>query len=189
MKYKLLLLTIIATCITYFIYTKYYHMDINVTSINSYSITNNYNESLSNDINSNNLNYKLNVDYSSPDLEIENLIALINNNNNKIQTTIHNSEVIIISIGNVDLKTESIKTILLEYKKLFTLLRKYNNKQIIILSPLSFKNINDLKDLCREYNFNFINTSSYINDYSSIDTLNSKNSSQISKVILKTIAY
>ncbi len=189
MKYKLLLLTIIATCLTYIIYTKYYHMDINITSINSFSVTNNYNEYLSNEITNNNLNYKLNVDYSSPDLEIENLIALITNNSNQIQTTIHNSEVIIISVGNIDLKTESIKTILNEYKKLFILLRKYNNKQIIILSPLTFKNINDLKELCREYNLNFINTSSYINDYSSIDTLTPKNSYQLAKIIIKTIAY
>ena len=31
-----------------------------------------------------------------------------------------------------------------------------------------FKNISDLKELCREYNLNFINTSSYI--YHNLDT-------------------
>jgi hypothetical protein len=189
MKYKLLLLTIIATLVTYYIYSKYYHMEINITSINSYAINNNYNESLSNEITNNNLNYKLNVDYSSSDLEIENLIALINNNANKIQSVIHNSEVIILSIGNIDMKTETTKVILQEYKKLFILLRKYNNKQIIILSPIAFKNISDLKELCREYNLNFINTSSYINDYSSIDALTPSNSKKIAHAIIKNIAY
>lgn len=124
MKYKLLLLTIIATLVTYYIYSKYYHMKINITSINSYAINNNYNESLSNEITNNNLNYKLNVDYSSSDLEIENLIALINNNANKIQSVIHNSEVIILSIGNIDMKTETTKVILQEYKKLFYFIEK-----------------------------------------------------------------
>lgn len=189
MKLKILTLIIISSLITYFIYSKFYHLEINITSINSYALENNYNESLSNEINTNSLNYKLNVDYSNPNLEIENLIEYIKTNNNKIQTVIHNSEVIILSIGNIDMKTESTKTILKEYKSLFQLIRQYNTKEIIILSPVSFKDITSIKSLCQKYNIRLINTSSYLNEYSSPDALSKSNSSKIAKLIIKYIEY
>lgn len=189
MKLKLILLVLIASTITYYIYNKYYHMEINITSINSLSPNNNFNESLSSEIANNNLNYKLNVDYSSANLEIENLIALINNNTSKIQSIIHNSEVIIISLGNIDMLTENTKNIINEYKILFSLLRNYNSKEIIFLSPLQFKAITDLKSICQKYNIIFINTSSYLNYYSQTDTLTAKDSLIISKLLLKYIKY
>lgn len=186
MKYKLFLIIIGATIITFLIYHYCYHFQANITSINSLSTQNNYNEQLSNILSTNN-KYKFNIDYSSPDLEIENLIALIQNNNHSIQNTIHNSEVIIISIGNVDMKTESTKTILKEYSYLFKLIRKYNNKEIIFLCPITFKNITELKDLCHTNNIIFINTSSYIID-STPDMLTPKESKIIANAIIKKIS-
>lgn len=189
MKLKLLLLIIASSLITYFIYNKYYHMEINITSINSFATENNVNEYISSEISNNNLNYKLNVDYSSPYLEIENLIAAINNNTNKIQNIIHDSEVIIISLGNIDMLTETNQNILKEYNILFPLLRKYNTKEIIFLSPISFKDVVSIKSICQKHNIRLINTSSYLNEYSSPDSLNKDDSLKLAKIIIKNIAY
>lgn len=188
MKYKLILITITASLLTFIIYHYCYHFHVNITSINSYDSVNNYNEELSSKLTLNNNKYKLNVDFSSPNLETENLISLIKDNTYKIQEVLHDSEVIIISIGNIDMKTENIKTILQEYNRLFKLLRKYNNKEIIFLSPISFKNITELKDLTHTYNIILINTSSSINNYNSLDSLTKEDANKLSNLIIKKIS-
>ena len=64
------------------------------------SVKDKYNPSLSNYLTNSHLKFNLNIDYST-NLEIENLIGLINNNKNKIQSIINNSDIIILNIGNI----------------------------------------------------------------------------------------
>ena len=97
-------------------------------------------------------------------MEIENLISLIEHNTNNIQNIIHYSKVLIISIGNNDFKEEKQKTILTEYKQLFQLLRKYNNNEIIFISPNNIRCHEELKSLSNNYQIIYINKSSINNN-------------------------
>ena len=161
MKYKLLLLLIVSSFTIYIIFNNNYHNIINITSINSLSMEENYNEYLSNYLSNSNVNYKINVDFTNKELEIENVQALLNNNTNNIQSILHNSEVIIISIGNNDKKTEDYKTIIKELEELFKSIRNVNSKQIIYVSPYTIKNTTYIKELCNKYKIIYINGSSF----------------------------
>ena len=163
MKNKLIILFVISCIIIFIIYNNYYENTINITSINSLSIKENYNEYLSNYISKSKVNYKLNVDYTNKEFEIENVQALINNNTNNFQSILHDSEVIIISLGNNDYITEEYKTILNELNNLFNSIRNINNKLIIYISPYSIKNTTYIKELCNKYKIIFINGSSFNN--------------------------
>ena len=181
MKYKILLLIIISSLITYLLYNKYYQEHIDILSINT-SDKFNYNNTLAEYLDN---KYNFNIDYSNSSLEIENLTNLIKEDN-KIKNAIHKSEYIILYIGNIDMLTENNKQILKEYNTLFKKLRSYNNKKIIFLSPINFKDIYYLKELCHKYNIVFINTSSYLNIYNEKDITNNS-IINISKIIEKRI--
>jgi hypothetical protein len=144
----------------YIIYNNNYNKTINILSISS--VKDNYNPSLSNYLTNSNLKFNINIDYST-NLEIENIIGLINNNKNKIQSIINNCDIIILNIGNIDILTEDTKTIINELKELFILLRKINSKEIIYISPNNIKNTIYIKELCQKYNILFINSSSFNN--------------------------
>lgn len=161
MKFKILLLLIISSILTFIIYNCAYKQSIYITSINTLSSNYNYNKKLSEKLLNKNSNINFNVDYSDETMEIENLIAEIQNNKNKIQFVIHKTKILIISIGNNDVNNESSKTILNEYKLLFELLRKYNNKQIIFISPYNYKYQTEIKNISSNFSIDFINYSSY----------------------------
>ncbi len=163
MKIKYLLLLIVIVISVFIIYNHNYTKKINILSINSLNEQENYNNHLSNYLNKSNLNYNFNVDYTNDQLEIENLIALIEKNNNEFQSIIHESDVIIMSLGNVDIKVENYKTIIKELQELFKKLRLINSKEIIFISPYKLKNTTSIKDICHKYNIYFINGSSFIN--------------------------
>ena len=172
MKFKYIFMILISILSVYIIYNHNYNKVINILSISS--VKDNYNPTLSNYLSNSNLKFNLNIDYST-NLEIENLIGLINNNNNKIQSKINNSDIIILNIGNIDILTEDTKTIINELKELFVLLRKINSKEIIYISPNNIKNTIYIKELCKKYNILFINSSSF------------NNNEQLSKTIYRKI--
>lgn len=155
MKNKILIIFIIASIITYLIFQTNYHKTLKITSISTLKQEENYNNYLSNKLANSTVNYKLNIDYSNPNLEVENLIALIKSNTRNIQSIIHSSDIIIISVGNIDIETEKNNNITKELNTLFSLLRKLNNKEIIYISPNTFKNITIQKELCFKYNVKF----------------------------------
>lgn len=155
MKNKLIIIFITASIITFLIYQTTYHKTLKITSISTLKQDENYNTYLSDKLINSNIDYKLNIDYSNPNIEIENLIAQIQNNTNKIQSIIHSSDILIISIGNIDIETEKNKTITQELNKLFSILRRLNNKEIIYISPNTFKNLTIQKELCFKYNIKF----------------------------------
>ncbi len=160
MKIKYLIMIMLAILSVYIIYNNNYNKTINILSISS--VKDNYNPSLSNYLTNSNLKFNINIDYST-NLEIENIIGLINNNKNKIQSIINNCDIIILNIGNIDILTEDTKTIINELKELFILLRKINSKEIIYISPNNIKNTIYIKELCQKYNILFINSSSFNN--------------------------
>lgn len=161
MKHKIIILFILSIICIFLIYSKTYEVQINITSINSLNLEENYNEYLSNYINDSSINYKLNVDFTNKELEIENVLALINNNTNNIQSILHDSEIVVISLGNNDYKTEEYKTILNELDTLFKLIRNINRKEIIYISPYIIKNTTYIKELCNKYKIIYINGSSF----------------------------
>ena len=163
MKFKYLFLLIIIILSIYIIYNHNYKKTIYITSINSLNEKENYNPYLSNYLYKSSINYKYNIDYSNDKLEIENLIALIEKNNDNIQNIIHESNVIILSLGNIDIQTENYNEIINELKELFKKIRLLNNKEIIYISPYKIKNTYHIKELCHKYNIIFINGSSFIN--------------------------
>ena len=189
MKKKLTILLIITIIITFIIYNKYYVYTINITSINSLSKEDNYNELLYEKIVNRLPEINYNIDFSNEDLEIENLISIVEHNTNEIQSIIHDSKVLIISIGNNDVKSEKTKVILNEYKRLFHLLRKYNNHEIIFVSPINFKNQELLKEICNNYKINYINTYSYISPFIINDKYTSKGIDILTNNIIKRITY
>ena len=163
MKLKYLLLLIIIITSVIIIYNHNYTKKINILSINSLNEKENYNTYLSNYLNKSNLNYNFNVDYTNDQLEIENLIALIDKNDKEFQNIIYSSDVIIISLGNIDIKTEKYNNIINELKELFKKLRYINSKEIIFISPYKIKSTTLIKELCHKYNIIFINGSSFLN--------------------------
>ena len=163
MKLKIIIIIILSSIITYIIYTKNYIRHINITSINSLSKEDNYNKHISNILINSEFDYNLNIDFTNEKMEIENLISKINNNENKIQSIIHESDAIIISIGNNDILTEDKNTINDELSKLFKLLRNLNIKEILFVSPKEFKITDDIKRICHKYNIIFINGYSFKN--------------------------
>ena len=161
MKIKYLLFIILLISSIYLIYNKNYKKEIDILSINSLNKEEDYNPYLSKYLEKSKINYKFNIDYSNELLEIENLIALIDKNDKEIQRKIHSSNIIILSIGNVDMKTENYKVILQELKELFKKLRTINTKEIIYISPTDLISTTLIKELCHKYNIIFINGHSF----------------------------
>ena len=161
MKLKILLLSFLSIICIIIIYNSSYEKIIKVTSINSLDKSLNYNNSLSSYLSSSNIKIQFNIDFTDENMEIENLIARINNNDYKIQSVIHNSNTLVLSLGNIDLKSEKKGLITNELIELFKLIRSIYNKEIIFIS---FNNITSIKDICRKYNIKYINGNSYKNN-------------------------
>ena len=155
MKFKILLLFLISTLVIYYTYNRVYKKTIHVLSINNLDTKNNYNNHVSNLLSNTNINYLFNVDFCGKNLQVDNLIAEIEYNKNNIQAYIHESEVIIISINN------NIKGFEDKLEKLFSLLRKYNSKEIIYVSTYNLKNTLLLKKICNKNNIIYINGVSF----------------------------
>lgn len=164
MKNKYILLAILSCLIIFIIFNKCYKNEVNVLSINSLYEKENYNNYLIDLFSNTNNNYTLNIDYSNDNIQIENIIAKIDNNENNIQSKIHKSEVIILSIGNVDYKNEELNIIIRELDLLFKKIRLINNKQIIYISPSIIRNTTQIKEICHKYNITFLNGSSFRNN-------------------------
>ena len=163
LKYKIIILLILSCVIIYIIYNHNYKKTINITSINSLDKYHNYNDDISLLLKKSNINYNFNVDYSNETYEIENIISKIDNNDNYIQVILHKSNVILLSLGNIDYNNEDLKTIINELSTLFKKIRRINNKTIYYISPYEINNITYIKEICHKYNIIFINGKSFKN--------------------------
>ena len=147
MKVKLFFLTLSAVILTYLIYNANHHQEIKISAIydDKTTIKENFNTYLKP-----NLEKLLPTTYytfSRENLEIENVIDKIKSNYQDIQQELNSSNVVIVYLGDFDL---------------FMVLRKYNSKQIIYLSPINLSTNYFLKDLARKYKVDFLNTSSIL---------------------------
>lgn len=163
MKIKLIILFIFSSLLIFIIYNHNYRKTINLVSINSLYENENYNKYISDLLNKSKVKYNYNIDFTNTNMEIENLISKIDNDEKKIKNIIHEADVIILSIGNIDYKTEEMKTIINELELLFKKIRLINSKQVFYISPSIIKNTFYIKELCRKYNIIYYNGSSFRN--------------------------
>lgn len=160
MKVKLFFLSLGAIILTYLIFNVNNHQEIKITTIydDTTTIQENFNISLQKDLEKL-LPTTFNT-YHKENLEIENAIDKIKSNYNDIQEKLNSSNVIIIYLGDFELlyEKENIINIYANLENLFILLRKYNSKQIIYISPINLSSNYLLKDLSNKYKIDFINT-------------------------------
>lgn len=164
MKVKLFFLSLGAIILTYLIFNVNNHQEIKITTIydDTTTIQENFNISLQKDLEKL-LPTTFNT-YHKENLEIENAIDKIKSNYNDIQEKLNSSNVIIIYLGDFELlyEKENIINIYANLENLFILLRKYNSKQIIYISPINLSSNYLLKDLSNKYKIDFINTPSIL---------------------------
>ena len=164
MKVKLFFLSLGAVILTYLIFTANTHQEIKITTIydETTTIKENFSTFLQKDLEKL-LPTTLN-DYHKKNLEIENTIDKIKSNYNNIQEKLNSSNVIIIYLGDFELlyEKENIINIYSDLEELFILLRKYNSKQIIYISPINLSSNYLLKDLTHKYKIDFLNTFSIL---------------------------
>jgi len=165
MKIKLFFLFLSSCLLTYLIYKTNTNEYLYITSIydDTTILDNNYNTYLKDKLNNTISNTY--YEYHNTTFEIENIIDKIKSNSNEIQIKLNSSNTIIIYLGTFEIEKENlaISSIYTYLENLFILVRKYNNKQIIYLSPPSISSTFLLKDLCNKYKITFINTSSLLN--------------------------
>ena len=105
--------------------------------------------------------------YHKENLEIENVVDKIKSNYNEIQEKLSSSNVIIVYLGDFELlyEKENIINIYSHLEDLILLLRKYNSKQIIYISPINLSSNYLLKDLANKHKITFINTPSILQKF------------------------
>lgn len=191
MKLKLLFLILAATFLTYLIFTTNNKKNYDIISIydKTTTINPNYNDYLKEMLTS-----KINFNYTEPfnnkNLEIENVIAIIETNQNKIQEKLNQAEIIIIHLGDFEILKEEIPVsdIIIQLSQLLKIIKNINNKQIIFLSPVNAPSSYLFKDLCNKYKIYFINSSNYLNqsDYEN-NIVTESGHKKLAKIIYKNI--
>lgn len=164
MKVKLFFLSLGAIVLTYLIFNANNHQEIKIVTIydDTTTIKENFSNVLQKDLEKL-LPITLN-NYHKENLEIENAVDKIKSNYNDIQEKLNSSNVIIIYLGDFELlfEKENIINIYSNLEDLFILLRKYNSKQIIYISPINLTSNYLLKDLTHKYKIDFLNTFSIL---------------------------
>lgn len=167
MKVKLFFLSLGAVVLTYLIFTANNHQEMKMTIIydDTTTIQENFSVFLQKDLEKllpTTVNY-----YHKENLEIENVVDKIKSNYNEIQEKLSSSNVIIVYLGDFELlyEKENIINIYSHLEDLIILLRKYNSKQIIYISPINLTSNYLLKDLASKHKITFINTPSILQKF------------------------
>lgn len=193
--YKVILILLIGFILTIIIY--YYTIPKNLNYLalgdgiasgeNAYLIDgNSYNDYFNEEQYKKIKNY--NADFSKKNYKLKELIDDIKNNNQikgkYIEQLIHNSNIITIAIGMDELAKFSvtdkldqdyIKNFLNSYDNLLYLIRKLNDKEVIILGLYRANNLKEsdiilinsqLKDIAKKYNSKYIDISELLKDKS-----------------------
>ncbi len=167
MKVKLFFLSLGAIVLTYLIFTANNHQEMKMTVIydDTTTIQENFSVFLQKDLEKllpTTVNY-----YHKENLEIENVVDKIKSNYNEIQEKLSSSNVIIVYLGDFELlyEKENIINIYSHLEDLILLLRKYNSKQIIYISPINLSSNYLLKDLASKHKITFINTPSILQKF------------------------
>lgn len=167
MKVKLFFLSLGAIVLTYLIFTANNHQEMKMTVIydDTTTIQENFSVFLQKDLEKllpTTVNY-----YHKENLEIENVVDKIKSNYNEIQEKLSSSNVIIVYLGDFELlyEKENIINIYSHLEDLILLLRKYNSKQIIYISPINLSSNYLLKDFASKHKITFINTPSILRKF------------------------
>ena len=167
MKVKLFFLSLGEIVLTYLIFTANNHQEMKMTVIydDTTTIQENFSVFLQKDLEKllpTTVNY-----YHKENLEIENVVDKIKSNYNEIQEKLSSSNVIIVYLGDFELlyEKENIINIYSHLEDLILLLRKYNSKQIIYISPINLSSNYLLKDLASKHKITFINTPSILRKF------------------------
>lgn len=167
MKVKLFFLSLGAIVLTYLIFTANNHQEMKMTVIydDTTTIQENFSVFLQKDLEKllpTTVNH-----YHKENLEIENVVDKIKSNYNEIQEKLSSSNVIIVYLGDFELlyEKENIINIYSHLEDLILLLRKYNSKQIIYISPINLSSNYLLKDLANKHKITFINTPSILRKF------------------------
>ncbi len=167
MKVKLFFLSLGAIVLTYLIFIANNHQEMKMTVIydDTTTIQENFSVFLQKDLEKllpTTVNY-----YHKENLEIENVVDKIKSNYNEIQEKLSSSNVIIVYLGDFELlyEKENIINIYSHLEDLILLLRKYNSKQIIYISPINLSSNYLLKDLASKHKITFINTPSILRKF------------------------
>ena len=167
MKVKLFFLSLGAIVLTYLIFTANNHQEMKMTVIydDTTTIQENFSVFLQKDLEKllpTTVNY-----YHKENLEIENVVDKIKSNYNEIQEKLSSSNVIIVYLVDFELlyEKENIINIYSHLEDLILLLRKYNSKQIIYISPINLSSNYLLKDLANKHKITFINTPSILQKF------------------------
>ena len=167
MKVKLFFLSLGAIVLTNLIFTANNHQEMKITVIydDTTTIQENFSVFLQKDLEKllpTTVNY-----YHKENLEIENVVDKIKSNYNEIQEKLSSSNVIIVYLGDFELlyEKENIINIYSHLEDLILLLRKYNSKQIIYISPINLSSNYLLKDLASKHKITFINTPSILRKF------------------------
>lgn len=167
MKVKLFFLSLGAIVLTYLIFTANNHQEMKMTVIydDTTTIQENFSVFLQKDLEKllpTTVNY-----YHKENLEIENVVDKIKSNYNEIQEKLSSSNLIIVYLGDFELlyEKENIINIYSHLEDLILLLRKYNSKQIIYISPINLNSNYLLKDLANKHKITFINTPSILRKF------------------------
>lgn len=190
MKVKLFFLSLGAVVLTYLIFTANNHQEMKMTIIydDTTTIQENFSVFLQKDLEKllpTTVNY-----YHKENLEIENVVDKIKSNYNEIQEKLSSSNVIIVYLGDFELlyEKENIINIYSHLEDLIILLRKYNSKQIIYISPINLTSNYLLKDLSSKHKIDFINTPSMLQKFTTQNyTLNIEDHKTIASNLFNNI--
>ena len=190
MKVKLFFLSLGAIVLTYLIFTANNHQEMKMTVIydDTTTIQENFSVFLQKDLEKllpTTVNY-----YHKENLEIENVVDKIKSNYNEIQEKLSSSNVIIVYLGDFELlyEKENIINIYSHLEDLILLLRKYNSKQIIYISPINLSSNYLLKDLASKHKITFINTPSILRKFTTQNyTLNIEDHKTLASRIFNNI--
>lgn len=167
MKVKLFFLSLGAIVLTYLIFIANNHQEMKMTVIydDTTTIQENFSVFLQKDLEKllpTTVNH-----YHKENLEIENVVDKIKSNYNEIQEKLSSSNVIIVYLGDFELlyEKENIINIYSHLEDLILLLRKYNSKQIIYISPINLSSNYLLKDFASKHKITFINTPSILRKF------------------------
>ena len=189
MKKKIILTILLGAVITYFIYQKFYHEEMNIVTLGDsislgmtpYNVEGySFNDYLKDIYENNNLEEYI-TEFSSINETTETLLLKIQNNytlestNLQIQQAIAKANILTLSLGIDELssksiiKTKDMEGYIKNMEKIIKLLRIYNDKSIFLISLYPTNKLkkdkisdinNKLKEICHENNIIFIDIES-----------------------------
>ena len=169
MKFKIIILLILSTIITYLIYKTNPDKEYYILSIYDKTTSSNYpyNNILKEKLNKFKIIYDETI--SENNLEIENVIDNIINNKNHIKQNINKADLLIINLGFYETNMSILynsnisKELLEDVTNLYRQIRKISSSPILFIGPMNISTVlnNALKNIANSYNVDYIKNNYY----------------------------